>query len=253
MARVLLPLLLLLLTQVGWSSPSNLDRILESGVLVVGTTADYRPFTYREGGELKGYDVDLARLIARELGVQINFVDTTWSQLVPDLRDRKFQLAVGGITRTLSRQTRVGFTEPVLIIGKCPLVRRSDRERYQDLESIDQPGVTVAVNPGGTNEKFVRKHIKQARILLVEDNLAIPSFIAGGRADVMLTDNVEAVEAARKDPTLVAVSPDKPLSTETLGLMTERDDQAFLNWLNLFLSQAEADGRLPKLRKEYGL
>jgi cyclohexadienyl dehydratase len=157
MKRFLLASLLLLVTQSGWCSPSNLDRILETGLLVVGTTADYRPFTYREGGELQGYDVDLARLIAKELQVEITFVPTSWSRLVGDLQERKFQLAVGGITRTLPRQTRVGFTDPVLSIGKCPLVRREDRQRFQSLESIDQAGVTVAVNPGGTNEEFVRK------------------------------------------------------------------------------------------------
>jgi cyclohexadienyl dehydratase len=253
MNGILPTLLLLLLTQIGWCSPSNLDRIAESGALTVGTTADYRPFTYREEGELKGYDVDLARLIAEELQVEITFVQTSWGRLVPDLRDQKFHLAVGGITRTLPRQTRVGFTDPVLIIGKCPLVRRDDQERFHSLESIDQPGVTVAVNPGGTNEKFVRQHILRAKILLVEDNLAIPSFIAERRADVMLTDNVEALQAAAIDSRLVAVSADKPWTVETLGLMTNRDDQAFLNWLNLFLSQAEADGRLPELRKKYGL
>ena len=121
MKRAFIATLILLLTQVGWSSPSNLDRILETGVLVVGTTADYRPFTYREQGELRGYDIDLARLIAAELQVEIEFRPTSWSRLVPDLQEKKFQLAVGGITRTLPRQTRAGFTDPVLTIGKCPL------------------------------------------------------------------------------------------------------------------------------------
>jgi ABC-type amino acid transport substrate-binding protein len=59
--------------------------------------------------------------------------------------------------------------------------------------------------------------------------------------------------AAKKDPRLAAVSADKPWTVESLALMTDRDDQAFLNWLNLFLSQAEADGRLGELRKKHGL
>ena len=221
--------------------------------LKVGMSGQYFPFTFVEQDKLKGFDVDIARLIAQELDVKISFVETTWAELTPDLRQDKYDLAVGGITRTLSRQTQASFTDPVLIIGKCPLVRREDHSRFSNLESIDQPGVTVACNPGGTNEKYVRTHINTARILLVDDNLAIPSLIADRRADVMLTDNVEAILAARKDPRLVAVSANRPWTTETLGLMTTRDDQAFLNWLNLFLSQAEADGRLPALREKYGL
>ena len=101
MTRLLL-FLLLFLTQLGWCTPSNLDQILERGVLVVGTTADYRPFTYRERGELKGFDVDIARLIAQELDVKASFVETTWADLIPDLRQGKYDLAVGGIVARVS-------------------------------------------------------------------------------------------------------------------------------------------------------
>lgn len=226
---------------------------MERGEIRVGTTADYSPFTYRVKGEYLGYDVDLARLIATELGVQVRFVPTTWSEFDRQLRSGEFDLALGGITRTLKRQTRLGFTDPTFVIGKCPLVRKEDAAIFTSLERIDRSDVVVAVNPGGTNEGYVRQHIKRARVILIEDNLAIPGLIAKKRADVMLTDNLEALKAAREDPRLAAVSPNQPWTSESLGLVTQRDDQAFLNWLNLFLYQAEADGRLTKLRQKYGL
>jgi len=252
-----MPLLLLLLTllfsQPSLAQTSALDTVAERGYLRVGTTFDYRPFTYKEGRQAAGYDVDVARLMARELGVDLVFVNTTWTDLLPHLQEHKFDLAVGGITRTLKRQTKAGFTDPVFSIGKCALVRREDAERLRDLTAIDGPNLTVAVNPGGTNEAYVREHIQQAQILVVEDNLAIPELVAQGQADAMITDNLEALRAAQRDPRLVAISADSPWTAETLGFVTQRHDQAFLNWLNLFLYQAEADGRLELLRQKHGL
>lgn len=226
---------------------------MERGYIVVGTTSDYHPFTYRESDHYRGFDVELARLVAQELGVEVRFTPTTWPSLMDDLRAEKFDLAVGGITRTLKRQQVAAMTDPVHVIGKCPLVRVEDSERFTSLRAIDAEGVTVAVNPGGTNEAYVRANLARARILTVEDNLSIPELVATGSADVMLTDNVEAVNASRRDPRLVAISPSQPWTRETLGLMTYRDDQAFLNWLNLFLYQVEADGRMEALRERFGL
>lgn len=111
----------------------------------------------------------------------------------------------------------------------------------------------MAVNPGGTNEAYVRTKLKNVTVRVVEDNLSIPSLVADGRADVMITDNVEAMLAASQDSRLAAPGADAPWTMESLGFMTHRDDQAFLNWLNLFLSQAEADGSLKALRAKYGL
>lgn len=246
-------LFLLLLVSSTAAQESALDRVIRTGVLRIGTTADYRPFTYRTDGTYDGFDVRLARLIANELGTRIEFVPTTWKRLVPDLRSGKFDLAVGGVTRTLERAQVVGFTIPTLIIGKCPLVRRTDSQLYGTRIQIDQPEVRIAVNPGGTNERYVRAHFTKARIIVVPDNLAIPDLVADGRADVMITDNVEAILAAHHNPRLAALSADNPWTKESLGLMTAREDQSFLNWLNLFLHQVEIDGRLEQLRKEFHL
>lgn len=253
MKRLLCLLLVLACALPALAQDSALDRVARTGVLRVGTTADYRPFSSREGSDYVGYDVDIARLAAGELGARVEFVPTTWSKLTADMQAGKFDLAVGGITRTLKRQQVVGFTNPVMTLGKCALVRAADAQKYSSLEAIDRQGVRVAVNPGGTNEAYVRAHLQKADIEVVPDNLKIPGMIARGQADVMVTDSVEALQAARQDSLLAVVDGDHPWTTETLGFMTARQDQPLLNWLNLFLYQATADGRLRALREKYGL
>lgn len=219
----------------------------------VGTTGDYAPFSVFSDGEYTGFDIRLAEIAAQKLGVTLRFVPTTWANLVGDLEADKFDLAVGGITRTLPRAARVGFSRPTFVIGKCPLVRASDRARFQSLRDIDRPDIKVGVNPGGTNERYVREHLHQAQILTVDDNLLIPRMVAEGQVDVMLTDNLEARRAARRDSRLAAPFADQPWTTETLALLTPRDDQALINWLNLLLEQLENDGTLERLRHEYDL
>jgi cyclohexadienyl dehydratase len=253
MNRILSLFVIFLLFQSSQAQTSALDEIRESGVIAVGTTADYMPFSYRVDGEYRGFDTELIEMAAEKLGVKVRFVPTTWSSLTNDMEEGRFHVAVGGITRTLERQASTGFTDPIFEIGKCPLVRTGEEAKFATLEQVNRPEVVLAVNRGGTNESFARQHLKKATILLVEQNLSIPELLATGKADVMLTDNLEAVNVARVDPRLVAVSPDKPWTHETLGFMTSRDDQPLLNWLNLFLEQAKADGTLEELQGKYGL
>ncbi len=232
---------------------SLLDRIQERGEIRVGTTGDYKPFTYLnpETGTYEGMDIDAAQLLGEALGVTVRFVSTTWSNLSDDTLNNRFDLAMGGITRTLKRQKDLALTDPYVTIGKSPLIRKADRERYRSLQDIDKPGVRIGANFGGTNEAYVRANIRQATIVMFENNLDVQPAVASGKVDVMFTDNVEAVIYARQNPVLYALDPDKPLTREDLGYMTVRDDQSFINFLNLWLYQMKQKGTLDELRGKW--
>jgi len=137
---------------------SRLDAILESHALRVGTTGDYRPFTAldKKSGEYSGFDIDMARSLAQALGVQIEFVPTTWSNLAKDLAGGVFDIVMGGVSVTLDRQRKGFFSAPYMRDGKTPIARCADEEKFQTLSEIDRPGVKVIANPGGTNERFDR-------------------------------------------------------------------------------------------------
>jgi len=231
---------------------SHLDTIIERGYINVGTTGDYRPFSLgRTDGSFEGIDIDAAHALGEALGVEVRFVKTSWPSLVAGLREGRYDIAMSGITRTLERQKVVGLTDAYFTLGKCPLIRKSDRERFPNLEAIDRPGVRIGVNPGGTNEAFVRKHIQNATIVVIENNLAIPSAVASAEVDVMLTDNVEAVLASRENERLHAVSPDEPLTHDELAYMLPRGDPAFRNWLDLWIHRMKLTGELDRIRQKW--
>ena len=141
----------------GAEAGHRLNRVLEEKVLRVGTPGDYRPFSMLTDGKYEGHDIDVAELIAKELGVKVEYVQTTWSKLLEDQAAGKYDIAVGGITRTLARMTKVDFLPPYAPFGKVALVRAEDKEKFKTPESLNQKTVRVIKNPGGTNEKCAGK------------------------------------------------------------------------------------------------
>lgn len=178
------------------------QSVQRAGFLRIGTTGDYAPFSDDRGGALRGLDVQLAEALAQAWGVQAVFVRTTWSALMDDLGRRRFDVALSGISVTPERSARAGFSVPYHVDGKTPIARRAAADRFSTLEKIDQPGVRVIVNPGGTNERFVRERLNRATIVMHPDNRTIFEEILAGRADVMITDGVEVQLQARRHPEL---------------------------------------------------
>jgi len=177
-----------------------LDRVRATHVLRVATTGDYAPFSFDANGRLMGADIELARNLATRLGATPAFVRTTWPSLTADLRDGRFDVALSGIGHTPERAALGLYSAPYHEGGKTLLARCTDRERFDTRAELDRPEVRVIVNPGGTNERYVRANVHQARIIVHPDNRGVFAEIAAGRADVMVTDDVEAELQARRWP-----------------------------------------------------
>src|SRR5207253_1292216 len=134
-----------------------------------------RPFTYRDKSAQKfsGFDVDMAEALGKALGVKVEFVHTAWPQLMKDFEADNFDIAMGGISITLDRQKKGLFSAPIMREGKTPIARCSDKDKFQTIAEIDTPGTRVIVNPGGTNERFARGHVRNAEIKVHNDNVTI--------------------------------------------------------------------------------
>jgi cyclohexadienyl dehydratase len=226
---------------------TRLDTVLESRNLRVGTTGDYPPFSTldKTTGEYSGFDIDMARSLARGLGVEIKFVPTTWSSLAKDLAAGAFDIAMGGVSVTLDRQKTGFFSTPYLRDGKTPIARCADKEKFRTLAEIDRPGVKVIANPGGTNERFDRAHLHAAEIVLYPNNLTIFDRIADGGADVMITDASETrFQEKLHKGVLCAIHPDEPFdfAEKAYWLPPDPAFKAFVDqWLHLAREEGEFD------------
>ena len=239
MRRFVLLVSLLVAMAAPAAAKSRLDDIVARGVLRVGLTGDYRPFSQRDAaGAYSGLDVDMAHALADALGARLEIVPTTWAELLGDLGAGKFDIGMGGISITLTRQRTALFSAPVMRVGKTPIARCGDQNRFSTLADIDRAGVRVITNPGGTNERFDRANLKQAEIVVFPDNSRIFDALAAGQADVMITDAVEAKLQQKLHPVLCAIHPEQPFDFGELGYLLPRDvvlKQFVDQWLRIMV------------------
>ena len=186
------------LMQLRATSMPALARIKASGALRIGMTGDYAPFGSDAGGVLTGSDVALALALAKSLDAQPRFVRTSWPTLMRDFRDGRFDIAVGGVSVTPERAQQATFSRAYHHGGKTPIVRCGTQAQFDTLAEIDQPAVRVIVNPGGTNESFARERLAHAQLRVHPDNRSIFDELLAGRADVMVTDDVEVELQTRR-------------------------------------------------------
>ena len=232
---------------------SLLDRILEKGEIRIGTTGDYKPFTYLnpETGKYEGMDIDAAHVLGVALGVRVRFVPTTWSGLSDDTLNDRFDLAMGGITRTLERQKILALTARMSPSGNHRSSGRPTVNGSTACRTSTGRGSGSAPTTAARTSPSSAPISSRPTIVMFQDNLDVQPAVASGEVDVMFTDNVEAVIYARQNSVLYAVNPANPLTREDIGYMTVRDDQPFINWLNLWLYQMQQKGTLDELRSKW--
>ena len=234
----------------------TIERIQERGTLLVGTTGDYRPLSYREAdGNYWGFGIEMAEKIAERIGVGISFVQTSWPTLTADVQaePQGFDLAIGGITITDTRKETMLMSDGYLANGKTILCRAADAERYQSLADIDKPEVRVMVNPGGLNEKFANENLPHATIIVYQKNEEIPTLVAEGEADVMITEITEAPWYVQNDPRLAAPLIENPFTHGEIGVLMRKGQDDLLTLVNSVITQMKTDGTLRQLHEKYGL
>lgn len=230
-----------------------LDDIQSRGTLRVGTTGDYQPMSYLDPatGRYEGFDAELAEDLAAALGVGIEYVETSWPTLMDDTLDGKFDLAICGVTVTDERKKQALMSDGYIVNGKTILCRTEDADKYTSLEAINRPEVRVMVNPGGLNEKFARENLPQATLIIHDVNQEIPSLIASGEADVMITEIMEAGYYVGQDARLAAPLIYEPFTNAEIGVLMPKGSEDLLEYVNAFLEEEKASGRIDELADKY--
>ena len=246
---------LLLLVLLAWllpacaSTPSSQPQAPAAPQqLVVGVAANARPLIYKEGGELKGLEIDLAQAFARHLNMEPQFVELDWLALIPALEQGKIDIIMSGMSITRLRSVRIDFSNPYTRSGQMMLVRLADGQRYPrgyyDLKW--RQAITVATVKGTTGEGFARRHLKRAMVRSYgQGELAVAALLAR-EVDVFISDApMVAVYAAQHEGQLQPVY--SLLTEEYLAWGIGKHNPTLQKLANGFLAQMEEDGRLQQL------
>ncbi|MFT3666727.1 transporter substrate-binding domain-containing protein [Piscinibacter sp.] len=139
----------------GWAAPAcaadgSLDRIRAAGVIKIGVEGTFPPFSYRQGGELIGYDVDLAAIVFKKLGVKVQFVDTQWSGVVLALLSGRFDIIMSSLSYTKERMEKVAYSIPYADSSLALLVRSGDAAKIKSLDDLS--GLTLGLKAGTPEE-----------------------------------------------------------------------------------------------------
>jgi cyclohexadienyl dehydratase len=234
------------------AATDRLQRILDAGVLRVGTTMDTPVFSMRDAsGQIEGFDIEVLATLSSALGVKIDYVKMAFGSMLGDLAADKFDIAMSGMGRTLDRARTATFSKPYMLYGKLMMIRSSDKERFKSLPDLDQSGIKIAYNKGGLNETFAKTKFKQATPVAYDSNQLATTDLLAGKVDAQVADSTAALYTARLDARIVAMDPTNVFNPVYVAILLHRDDQTLLNYVNIWIDQIDMDGTLAKIRSRW--
>lgn len=244
------PLLLCLAFLVGCKGKderSTLDIVLERGELIVGLEPEFPPFESKnEKGEIVGFDVDMARELAKDLGVKLRIEEMAWDSLPTALGTGRIDVIISGMTATEERAKSRSFTEPYFKTKLCLLVNvKSGIEKPADVN-----GKRLVVKLGTTGDVQSKKLFPDAKIVKLDAEGTCALEVATGRADAFLYDRHSIVRHQKSHPeTTRAIL--EPLSQEPYAMAARLGDGKFVDRLNAFLRAFRDDGRYARIHEEH--
>ncbi|WP_022851695.1 transporter substrate-binding domain-containing protein [Limisalsivibrio acetivorans] len=232
---------------------STLNQIMKRGELRVGLEAGYMPFELKnKKGEIVGFDVDIAKRMAKDMGVKLNLVNTAWDGIIPSLLTKKFDIIMSGMTITPQRNLQVNFCDPYIVVGQTILIREDLKDEIKSYRDLNDPKYTVSTKLGVTAEKATKRYISKAKLRLFETEQEAVMEVVNGKADAFVYDLPYSASYYSENPKNL-VFLDEPFTYEPLAWAIRKGDPDFMNWLNNFLAQIKGDGFYDKVYKKWFL
>jgi len=232
---------------------SALNEILDAGVMKVGTTGDWNPMSVRDPAtnSYVGFDIDIMTELAKDLGVEVEFVPTDWKTLVNGVVAGKYHLT-GSASISPARAKVAGFSESYIAVEIFPFTLPDLASKFDGYESINQPEVTVATTLGTTFEALAKEWFPNATIKVVEAPARGFQEVLAGRADVFITSNIEGATLAEKHG-VVRVPGTEPRSPSPIAMLLPQADQVWINYVNNWIKVKQAQGFFETIKAKYGL
>ncbi|MEO1457461.1 MAG: transporter substrate-binding domain-containing protein [Pseudomonadota bacterium] len=233
---------------------SALNDILNGGVLKVGTTGDWNPMTMKDPAtnSYTGYDIDVMTELAKDLGVEVEFVPTDWKTLVNGVVSGKYHMT-GSASVAPARAKVAGYSTSYFSLATVPLTLKENAGKFADWADLDKPEVTVAATLGTTQEQQVKQFFPNAQHKIVEAPARDFQEVLAGRADAHITSNVEAYKLVAKYPQMMVVPVSEPKAPTPIAMLLPQGDQVWINYVNTWIGLKAERGFFEELGKKWQL
>ena len=236
------------------SAQGAMDRILRDKKLRIGFIPS-PPGTIKDPktGEITGYYVDGMRLIAKMIGVEPEFIETTWANFAAGLNSDQFDVSIAGTFATIQRAGAVEFTKPISYLGYSAVVKQGDT-RFKTPADLDNPDIKIALVQGGASVEYANENWPKAqKVLLATGNLTAPFIeVSTGRADVGVEDAWQAHRYAAVHPEVTDLFAGHPYNVLPLAWSVKRGNEDLLNFMNTSIDFLLTTGRWEKMSEKYG-
>jgi ABC-type amino acid transport substrate-binding protein len=232
----------------------HLDRINASKTVRVCIWPDYYSITYRnpKTQQLSGIDIDLANELGKDLGVAVQFVDSSFAKLIDDVTQDRCDIAMFAIGITPIRAEKLRFTRPHLASDIYAITTKTNRH-IKSWADIDKAGSVVAVAKGTLHEPVMKEKLKAAQLLVLDTPFAREQEVQSGRADVFMTDYPYSQRFLANAEWARLVSPPSTYHITPYAYAIKPGDDAWFERVDRFVSDIKRDGRLLTAAKRHKL
>ena len=235
----------------------TLAQIKAAGELKIGCEAAYVPFTYRDAGKIVGYDVELAEIFCRTLGVKPNFIDTAWSGVIPSLYAKKFDIIMSSMSYTKERLERVAFSIPYAEASQAMLVRSGDAGIIKGATDLNGRVLAVKLgSPGQVLQEKLLASLKSAggagfkELRVFDDHPSAYVALAQNRVDAVLNTIPTLAMVLKDAPGKYAIV--KGVGADNwAGIAVRKEDPEIVSFLNTEIARLKADGTIYKLQEKW--
>ena len=251
-ATIVMLTLLSLLFAVPAPAGPVIDRILQKGELVVGTTGEQPPLTAKtKDGKIIGLDADLSRIMASAMGVELKLVDMDFAKLLPALQAGKVDMILSGMTMLPKRNLTVAFVGPYYITGKGILTKSQKVTALQEPDAMNTADFSLAALKDSTSQLFVEKLIPKAKLRTTKSMDEAVKLVIEGKVDGLIADFHACAVAAFRYREEGLVAGKARYTYEPLGIALAEGDPLLVNWVANILRSLEGSGDLRKLTERW--
>jgi polar amino acid transport system substrate-binding protein len=209
---------------------SAIEQIAKRGVIKVGMDV-FVPWAMKDKkGELIGFEIDIAKKVAKDMGVKIEFVPTKWSGIIPALITGKFDVLIGGMTITTQRNLKINFTRPYYYTEQGLMAHKKKAAGFK-VSDFNSPDVTIAARLGSTAAVAAKQQFPKAKLRLFDDEPAAVQELRNGNVHAMVSAQPLPSSTAIDYPDTIMVY-DEVMMLEAIGIGVRKGDNETLNLIN---------------------